>query len=109
MNTSTGHTDYHENLHTKSVKMAIADDEAELELVEEELESVEQELVVLLMRQSHLQERRRALQQVLALSDGGDDEPMQDWKAAFPWTSRVQELLREEVCIARTHVYHCAD
>lgn len=91
--------------------MAIADDEAELELVEEELESVEQELSVLLMRQSHLRERRRELQQVLALCDGDDegaarreDESVQDWKAAFPWTTRVQELLREQVCVARMHV-----
>lgn len=84
-------------------KMAIADDVAELEDVEQELESVEQELSVLLMRQSYLQARRSELQEALAL--GGDedeaarrdDEPVHDWKAAFPWSSRVQELLNDQV------------
>ncbi|TYZ62624.1 hypothetical protein PybrP1_002384 [[Pythium] brassicae (nom. inval.)] len=75
----------------------MADDEAELVLVEQELESVEQELAVLLARQLSLQERRRELQQLLYV-DGSEAaaaaDDGSDWTADFAWTPRVRELLQ---------------
>lgn len=79
------------------------DDAAELVHVEQELQSIEQEIATLLMRQSYLLERKQELQESLSfvghgeVGCGGEDEVVQDWKAEFPWSARIQTLLKEQV------------
>lgn len=83
---------------------------AELAQVELELREVEEDLNVLLLRQSELLERKRELQQQLE-SEQGDDEAAAvaaisaaapDWKATFDWTEQIHTLLTDTVRAA-TH------
>ncbi|KAE8888946.1 ATP-dependent DNA helicase [Phytophthora fragariae] len=77
--------------------------DAELAQVEQELHEVEEDLNVLLLRQSELLERKRELQQQLEQEQSGEDataaaadrDAMPDWTATFDWTEQIHALLTD--------------
>ncbi|KAF4318270.1 hypothetical protein BBO99_00005575 [Phytophthora kernoviae] len=76
----------------------------DLAQVEVELHEIEEDLALLLQRQSELLDRKKELQGRLvddtpgfenSSSIQGDGQAPIDWKAQFPWTEQVQTLLAD--------------
>ena len=77
---------------------------AELDHIDAELQSIKDEITLLLARQSELLERKKELTEVVqlqkqnaAVSTASKEHKTHDWSARFPWSDKVSTLLTEVV------------
>ncbi|RLN86877.1 hypothetical protein BBJ28_00002143 [Nothophytophthora sp. Chile5] len=90
--------------------------------VEQELNEIEEDMAVLLQRQSELLDRREELKERLAMTESGDAgdaaalsggrtaDVTPDWKGEFPWTEQIQTLLTgtiyESSCLLQVMLFN---